>query len=48
MLSSVDEIENDFKQLKPILLKEENISLDEGEKHSGQASVIRFVGEKIV
>jgi len=48
MLSSVDEIENDFKQLKPILLKDENISLDEGEKHSGQASVIRFVGEKTV
>lgn len=48
MLSSVEEIGNDFKQLKPVLLKEENIFLGEGEKHSGQASVIRFVGEKIV
>ncbi len=48
MLSSIEEIKKDFKQLKPILLIEENISLDEGEKHSGQASVIRFVGEKTV
>jgi 2-polyprenyl-3-methyl-5-hydroxy-6-metoxy-1,4-benzoquinol methylase len=48
MLSSVQEIENDFKQMKTILLKEETIFLEEGEKHSGQASVIRFVGEKIV
>lgn len=47
MLYSFEEIENDFKKLKPILLKEENIFLDEGNKHSGQASVIRFVGEKI-
>jgi 2-polyprenyl-3-methyl-5-hydroxy-6-metoxy-1,4-benzoquinol methylase len=46
MLSSIEEIEKDFKQLKPILLKEENIFLDEGEKHNGQASVIRFVGVK--
>jgi len=46
MLSSIEEIEKDFKQLKPILLKEENIFLDEGEKHNGQASVIRFVAVK--
>jgi len=48
MLSSIEEIENDFKQMKPILLKEENIFLNEGKNHTGQASVIRFVGEKIV
>jgi len=47
MLYSFDEIKNDFKKLKTILLKEENIFLDEGDKHRGQASVIRFVGEKI-
>ncbi|HEY6437263.1 MAG TPA: SAM-dependent methyltransferase [Ignavibacteriaceae bacterium] len=48
MLSSIKEIENDFKKMRIILLEEKNIYLDEGEKHSGLASVIRFVGEKIV
>jgi len=46
MLSTLEEIENDFKQLKIILLKEENVFLEEGEKHSGEASVIRFIGMK--
>lgn len=48
MLSSVEEIKNDFKGLKTILLKELNIALAEGEKHSGEASVIHFVGEKVI
>lgn len=48
MLSSVEEIKNDFQGLKTILLKEEKIDLAEGEKHSGEASVIRFVGEKVI
>ena len=48
MLSSLEEIKNDFKQLKIVLLKEENIFLDEGKKHNSDASVIRFVGEKTV
>lgn len=47
MLSSVEEVKNDFKDLKIVLLKEESIHLSEGEKHSGEASVIRFVGEKV-
>jgi 2-polyprenyl-3-methyl-5-hydroxy-6-metoxy-1,4-benzoquinol methylase len=47
MLSSIDEIKKDFEQLKTIILKEEVIHLNEGEKHSGEASVIRFVGEKV-
>ena len=46
MLSSLEEIESDFKQMNIILLKEENVFLEEGEKHSGKASVIRFVGMK--
>ena len=46
MLSSVEEIKNDYNQLKTILVKEVNIDLAEGEKHSGEASVIRYVGEK--
>lgn len=48
MLSSIVEIESDFKELKTIFLREENIILNEGEKHSGEANVIRFVGEKII
>ncbi|MCU0415148.1 MAG: class I SAM-dependent methyltransferase [Ignavibacteriaceae bacterium] len=42
MLYSIDEIKNDFK-----VLNEENVFLDEGEKHKGEASVIRFVGEMV-
>ena len=48
MLSSVEEIHNDFKDLKILLLEEKNLYLNEGDKHSGEASVVRFVGEKLV
>ena len=48
MLYSLDEIKKDFGSLKTIVLKEEIINIDEGEKHRGEASVIRFVGEKVV
>ena len=48
MLSSIEEIKNDFNELNIILLTEENIFLNEGEKHIGEASVIRFVGQKII
>lgn len=47
MLSSVEEVHNDFKDLKIILIEERDIYLNEGNKHSGEASVIRFVGKKI-
>lgn len=47
MLSSIKEVEDDFNKMRIILLEEKNIFLDEGEKHTGEASVIRFVGEKI-
>jgi len=47
MLYSIDEIKNDFKEMRTILLKEQSVFLDEGEKHKGEASVIRFVGEKV-
>ena len=48
MLSSVEEIHEDFKKLKIILLEERNLYLNEGDKHSGDASVVKFVGEKLV
>jgi len=47
MLYSLDEIERDFRNLKAPILKEEIVHLDESEKHKGEASVIRFVGEKV-
>jgi len=46
MLASVEEIRTDFREIKTELLAEENIYLEEGAKHSGNASVIRFIGEK--
>ena len=47
MLYSKEELENDFRELKIHLLEEKTISLDEGDKHKGDASVIKFVGEKV-
>jgi len=46
MLYSQEDIEKDFKSLKTILLENKTVRLNEGEKHSGEASVIRFVGIK--
>jgi hypothetical protein len=48
MLSSIEEIKNNFMDLNTIILKEENIFIEEGAKHSGEASVIRFVGENVL
>ena len=47
MLYSLEEIKNDFIEMKTILLEEKNILLNEGDKHKGDASVIRYVGEKL-
>jgi len=47
MLYNIEDIKNDFSSLKTILLEEVNVLLDEGDKHRGDASVIRFVGEKV-
>jgi SAM-dependent methyltransferase len=46
MLYSLDEIKSDFSDLQTIFLKKENILLDEGDKHTGEASIIRYVGKK--
>jgi len=46
MLYSLDEIKSDFAELDTVLLKKENIILDEGDKHTGEASIIRYVGKK--
>jgi 2-polyprenyl-3-methyl-5-hydroxy-6-metoxy-1,4-benzoquinol methylase len=47
MLYSKEELQNDFKDLSIHLLKKEIVLLDEGDKHIGDASVIKFVGEKV-
>jgi cyclopropane fatty-acyl-phospholipid synthase-like methyltransferase len=47
MLYSLEDVMNDFKEIKTILLEEKNVILNEGDKHSGEASVIRYVGEKL-
>ena len=47
MLYSIDELQNDFSNLQILYLKEVLIDLNESEKHSGEANVIRFVGMKI-
>ena len=47
MLYSLQEIKNDFIEMRTILLEEKNVFLNEGDKHSGEARVIRYVGEKI-
>jgi len=44
MLYSMEEVKKDFTGLKTILLKKEDIVLNESEKHQGIASVVRFVG----
>ena len=47
MLYSIDEIARNFSELKIITLEKEVIYLNESKHHSGEAVVIRFVGEKV-
>ncbi len=47
MLYSLDDINKSFPNLKTILLKEETVYLSEGKHHSGEGSVVRFIGQKI-
>ncbi len=46
MLYSIDEIKADFKLLSEINVREEEISIEEGQFHSGKASVIKTLGKK--
>jgi ubiquinone/menaquinone biosynthesis C-methylase UbiE len=46
MLFSLDEIEKDFSALEVVVLKQEEIELNEGLFHKGKASVVRFIGKK--
>lgn len=44
ILFATDQIADDFSALETIILKEEEVELQEGRFHQGQASVIRYVG----
>lgn len=46
MLYSTEDIERDFSSLRTVLLENQIITLTEGPKHSGEASVIRYIGIK--
>ena len=44
MLFSIEEVREEFKELKFNYLEEETIHLNEGDFHKGKANVIRFIG----
>jgi len=46
MLYDINEIKNIFKELAHVIIVQEEIFLNESKFHSGEASVIRFVGIK--
>lgn len=46
MLYSTEDIDRDFSSLRTLLLENKLITLNEGAKHSGEATVIRYVGIK--
>ncbi len=45
-LFSIEEIKRDFEDFEFLLLKEEEIELQEGKYHNGKGSVIRCIGQK--
>jgi len=47
MLYSEEDIRKSFPHLKFEHLKEQNVYLSEGKHHSGEGSVVRFIGQKI-
>ncbi len=47
MLYSIEDIEKNFNGLKTLILDKEVTHLNESRHHSGEAVVIRFVGEKV-
>lgn len=46
MLYSIEDIERDFNSLRTIYLESKTVYLNEGRKHSGESSIIRYVGIK--
>jgi SAM-dependent methyltransferase len=48
LLYSLEDIVSDFIDLEFIKLDKENVSLDEGDYHVGEADVVRFIGKKVM
>jgi len=46
MLMTVDKLQREFPNFEPILLREVEREVSEGEGHSGMASVIQFIARK--
>lgn len=46
MLFSCEQIQAQFDGFDPLVLKETMTSLDEGQYHQGEASVVQFIGQK--
>ncbi len=46
MLFSVEDIQNEFKDIEIITLEETIVTLQEGNYHNGEGSVIRYIGRK--
>jgi len=46
MLMSVDKLRREFPNLEPVLLREVERHVSEGEGHSGMASVVQFIARK--
>ncbi len=47
MLMTVSKVEREFRQLVPIILHEVEREVYEGKHHTGQASVVQFIGRKL-
>ena len=46
MLMSVDKLRREFPNFEPVLLREIERELSEGDGHTGMASVVQFIGRK--
>jgi 2-polyprenyl-3-methyl-5-hydroxy-6-metoxy-1,4-benzoquinol methylase len=47
LLYDLDEIASDFEKLEKLILEKTTVVLNEGKLHTGDASVIRFVGKAV-
>lgn len=48
MLMTTDKLRREFPHLEPMLLREVEREVSEGEGHTGLASVVQFLGKKVV
>ena len=48
MLMTTEKVQREFSNLEPILLREVEREVAEGEGHTGMASVVQFIGKRKV